>query len=146
MALNENVFWTVLDLMHNHSDSWTLRILIDPSFESTTTKDHAITVGRLRARLVLQYPRIDIEDTIHFLKTRGYLLTHGHGIAAPEMAYSLSSKAIDILQGRTLSEEEQKAFNKRILEAEKPGMYGIRLNLPELWKRAKGWLKRRKAT
>lgn len=145
MALNEDVLWIVLELMHNRSDTWTLRILTDPDspFESTTTEDHSMTVANLKKTLVLQYRPADIDDTVRFLKTRGYLLPHGYGIAAPEMAYSLSPKAINVLDRRTLPYDEQRAFDERILEAEKPEIYGIRLNLPELWKRAKAWRKRR---
>jgi len=146
MALNEDVLWTVLELMHDNSASWTIQILIDPPFESTTTKDHSITVTNLRAKLVLQYSQADINETVRFLKARGYLLTHGYGSAAPEMAYSLSPQAINVLDRRTLPEEEQRAFNKKILEAEKPGVYGIRLNLPELWRRVKAWRGRRRDT
>ena len=62
------------------------------------------------------------------------------------MAYSLSDKAVNVLQCRTLPEDEREAFNERIVEADKPGIYGIRLNLPELWKRAKGWLRLRETS
>ena len=105
-----------------------------------STIEHAFSVGELKGELVLKFIPADIEDTIYFLKHRGYLEHHGYGFA-PEMVYSLTDKAVEVFEQHQLPEEEQKAFKEALWDI-KPNWYGMGPNLPEIMKRVKklfGW-------
>jgi hypothetical protein len=83
----------------------------------------------------LKYRPEDIEDTIYFMKHRGYLETHGYGFA-PEMVYSLTEKALDVAQSQKLPEEEEKAFQESLWDIN-PKIHGMGPNWREGWRRLK---------
>ena len=114
MALNEQVFWHVLELMRGRSCSWTIEIQGEPIMP-TNTQENAIAVTDLKSQLVLRFSRADIEDTIYFLTSRSYVNIHRQGAIGPDIAYCLSNKAIDVLQNKQLPGEEQRAFEENIL-------------------------------
>jgi len=126
-----------LRLLHGHSvRSWL-------ETEGQETQDHTInnaySIGGLKGKLVLKYIPGDIEDTIYFLFNREYLVLHGRGSIAPEQAYSLTEKAIEVFQKKQLPLEEENAFKEALWDL-KPNFYGMGPNLPEVWKRFKKWL------
>ena len=56
---------------------------------------------------------------------------------SPRMAYSLTEKALDTLGSGRFTDEEQQAFREALLDVSKPGMAGMKVNLGEIWRRAK---------
>ena len=98
--------------------------------------ENAIVAGLLKGELVLKHRPEDIEDTIYFMKHRRYLKTHGYGIAAPELAYGLTDKALEVVQSQKLPDEEEKAFQESLWDIN-PKVYGFGLNMREWIRRFK---------
>ncbi|MGB0908759.1 MAG: hypothetical protein ACPGYT_00210, partial [Nitrospirales bacterium] len=98
---------------------------------------NAIGISQLKSELVLHYSKQEIEDSLYFLDFRGYLRTHGLGIASPPMVYSLTQKAIDVLERGAFSEEEEMAFSEALFDLKNPGYFGLKFNVAEFWRRSK---------
>lgn len=140
MAQQEQALWDAIDLMLGRTSGWTTTSLGKEPVE--TTIENGIGVNQLKAALVLKYKPEDIEDTVYFMKYRGYLVVHGAGVFNPEYVYSLSDKALEVASKGELPQEEQKAFNEALWSIS-PSMWGIRPNIPELMRRSKKLLSKR---
>lgn len=134
MAQNEKVLWDILNLLDCKKMIMAKTIKGQEPKESAV--ENAFAVGKLKGELVLKHRPEDIEDTIYFMKHRGYLETHGYGLIAPEMVYSLTEKALDVAQSRKLPEEEEKAFQESLWDIN-PKIYGMGSNWREGWRRLK---------
>jgi hypothetical protein len=90
--------------------------------------------------LVLRHGRQQIEDSMHFLEKRGYLLRHGfQGLT--RVAFQLSDDALKALEGGNFLPEEQRAFREALVDLRQPGFWGMKVNLGEAWRRLKKWRK-----
>ena len=135
MAKSEKVFWHVLTRMQNQSVTMSQTMLDKPPQESHI--ENASGIGDLEAELVLKFEKSEIEDTLYFLEKRGYLLVHGYGMVSPRMAYSLTDKALGVLESKVLPAEEIEAFDTAILDVSKPGIWGMKLDVKSAWKKSK---------
>ena len=134
MAQNEKVLWDILNRLNGNN--WTMATTIVGQEPTESVVENAFAVGTLKGALVLKYRPEDIEDTIYFMKHRGYLEIHGYGLMAPEMVYSLTEKALDVARSQKLPEEEEKAFQESLWDIN-PKFYGMGPNWREVWKRFK---------
>lgn len=130
MAQSEDILWEILKLMRGHTAGWTITIMDKPNHHEV---ENGYSVSQLKAHLVLKYLPSDIEDTIYFMKHREYLTEHGQGIMMPEIAYSLSEKAISVFDQKKLPSDEKAAFKESLWKIE-PKFYGIGPNL-KAWKK-----------
>ena len=128
MAQNEKVLWDILNRLNGNNVTMTKTILDHEPTESVV--ENACAVGKLKGELVLRHRPEDIEDTIYFMKHLEYLETHGYGLMAPEMIYSLTEKALEVAQSQELPEEEEKAFQESLWDIN-PKFYGMGLNWRE---------------
>lgn len=134
MAQNEKVLWDILNQLNGKKMVMVQTIAGQEPKESTV--ENAFAVGKLKGELVLKYRPEDIEDTIYFMKYRGYLENHGYGLMAPEMVYSLTEKALEVARSQKLPEEEEKAFQESLWDIN-PKIYGMGPNWREGWRRLK---------
>lgn len=134
MAQNEEVLWGILNLLNGANVTMTRTT--KGHEPNVSTVENAFAVAKLKGQLVLKHRPEDIEDTIYFMKHREYLETHGYGLVAPEMVYSLTEKAIEVAQSQKLPEEEGKAFQESLWDIN-PKIYGMGPNWREGWRRLK---------
>jgi len=101
---------------------------------------NAIPLFELERQLVLRYSKNQIEDSLYFLEKRGYLIRYGfQGLT--RVAFQLSESALAVLRSGAFTQEEQKAFSEALLDAKQPGLWGIKFNVAEAWRRFKKWRK-----
>ena len=134
MPQKKEIVWDVLKLLNGNSIIRSTEIKGQPPTE--TTVENAYIIAKLKGELVLKYLPNDIQDTIYFLKNRSYLLIHGQGLIAPELLFSLSDKALQVIRDNKLPDEEEKAFEEGLWNFE-PNFYGVGPNVSEGWKRIK---------
>ena len=132
MAQNEKVLWDILSRLNGHDII--MKLAIKGQAPQQSTIENAFAIGKLKGELVLKYRPDDIEDTIYFMENREYLVKHGYGTFAPEMAYSLTEKALEVAQSQKLPEEEEKAFQEALFDIN-PKFYGMGPNWREVWRR-----------
>ncbi|MEQ1775501.1 MAG: hypothetical protein ABL891_17130 [Burkholderiales bacterium] len=73
-----------------------------------------------------------------FLEKRGYLIRHGfQGLT--RVAFQLSDEALTVLDKGEFLPEEQQAFRESLIDARQTELWGLKLNLGELWRRFKKW-------
>jgi hypothetical protein len=136
MAISEKICWEVLKKAHGKTVTfgWTT----PGEKPKNPPTENAIGIGKLKSELVLHHSKQEIEDSLYFLEHRGYLSIHSLGLGPP-MLYSLTQKAIDILERGSFSEEEEHAFSEALFDLNKPGSFGLKFNVGELWRRVKKW-------
>ena len=108
MAASEDICWEALTKAHGESVSgdW-----LKAGDQGERLIKNAIPIRVLESNLLLHHNRTDVEDSLQFLETRGYLVLHGsRGFS--RCAYSLSEAAITVLELGLFPEEEQKAFGE----------------------------------
>jgi hypothetical protein len=71
-----------------------------------------------------------------FWKKRGYLARHGYP-GLTRVVFQLSDRAVSALASGAFSEEEQAAFREALVDAKRPELWGIRLNLGEMYRRVR---------
>jgi uncharacterized protein YjaZ len=99
---------------------------------------NAIPLFELECNLVLRYSKIQIKDSLYFLEMRGYLIKHGfQGLT--RVAFRLSESALVVLKSRAFTNEEQKAFREALFDMKQPGLWGMKFNVGEAWRRIKKW-------
>ena len=135
MAKSEKVFWYVLERLKDRNVTMSQKLLDKPANESHL--EHAAGIGDLESELVLKFEKSEIEDTLYFLEKRGYLMLHGYGLVSPRMAYTLTEKALQILESKQLPKEELEAFDTEILDVSKPSIWGMKLDVKSAWKKGK---------
>ena len=121
MAQNEEALWEILTLLKGHDSGWTTS---SAGQDQHTKIENGYPVGGLKGRLVLKFLPVDIEDTIYFMKHRDYLVIHGQGMIMPEAVYSLTEKAISVLETKQLPKVEKEAFRESLWNIE-PKLYGM---------------------
>lgn len=135
MPQSEEILWDILEIMTRRVSSW------ESKFGDSVSRSKVeieCGVHQLKAELVLKYLPADIEDTVYFMKYRGYLSTQGVGVMR-EISYSLTEKALAVYDEHVLPVEEAHAFKESLWKIE-PEYYGIGPNL-KAWKK---WFLRRK--
>ena len=135
MAINEKLCWAVLHRLHGHVATMRQTTVGFPDQEHEV--ENGASIGKLESELVLKFSKSAIEDSLYFLEKRDYLIVHGYGMMSPRMVYSLTQKALDAIRSGTFTDEEQQAFEESLLDISKPGMAGMKVNLREMWRRAK---------
>ena len=140
MPQNEKVLWEILELLCGKTTQMAKGY---QNREETVEIENAYPVEQLKGVLVLRYPPQDIDDTIYFMKYRGYIKNHGYGLMLPEVVYSLSEKALEANSTRVLPEDEEQAFREALWDVGTPKLYGMGFNLGELWRRTKKRVKKK---
>jgi hypothetical protein len=51
------------------------------------------------------------------------------------VAFQLSPAALSVLETGSFSAEEQRAFRESLLDVKQPGLWGMKFNLAEAWRR-----------
>lgn len=75
---------------------------------------------------------------MYFLEKRGYLIRHGfQGLT--RVVFQLSESAFEVLEKGQFSIEEQHAFREALLDIRQPGLWGMKFNLGEAWRRFNKW-------
>ena len=133
MAISETLCWEVLGMAHGEtvSSKWLKgKHSDDPPIEN------AIPLFEIERDLVLRHSKNEIEDSLYFLEKRGYLIRHGfQGLT--RVAFELSGSALEVIESGSFSDNEQEAFREALVDASKPGWFGIKLNLGEAMRRLK---------
>ena len=98
--------------------------------------ENAIPLFEIERHLVLRHSKNEIEDSLYFLEKRGYLIRHGfQGLT--RVAFELSGSALEVLESGSFSDDEQEAFREALVDASKPGWFGVKFNLGEAMRRLK---------
>lgn len=134
MAQNEDTLWDILRLLDGHHITMPEK-LHEP--EKRVPLENAYEIKVLKGELVLRHAPQDIEDTIYFMKHRGYLTSFGYKAMWPEAALILTDKAQKVSREQKLPEDEETAFHESLWDISKPKVYGMGFNFGELWRRIK---------
>jgi len=131
MAISEKLCWEVLQSCKGQrvSSKW-----LKGDHATEPPLDNALPLFVLEQDLVLRHPKQQIEDSLYFLEKRGYLCRHGYQ-GLTRVVFQLSESAISVLQNGAFSADEQKAFRESLLDVRQPGVWGIKFNLGEAWRR-----------
>ena len=135
MALSESLCWQVLKSCRGQvvSSKW-----LKGSDTADPNLENSLPLFVIERDLVLRHARQQIEDSLYFLEKRGYLIRHGfHGLT--RVVYQLSEDALKILESGKFLPEEEQAFRESLLDVRQPGMWGLKFNLGEAWRRLKKW-------
>lgn len=131
MAISEKLCWEVLKSCKGVSvlSTWY-------KGEGSTAPDltNALPMFVIERDLVLRHSKQQIEDSLYFLEKRGYLLRHGYQ-GLTRVVFQLSSSALAVLESGSFSEEEQQAFREALLDVRTPGLWGLKFNVGEAWRR-----------
>ena len=131
MAISEKLCWEVLRSAEGQSVSSTW---LKGEHSKDPPLQNAIPLFVLERDLVLRHTRNQIEDSLYFLEKRGYLIRHGfQGLT--RVAFQLSETALAAIRHGTFTDEEQEAFREALLDLKYPGLWGMKLNLGEAWRR-----------
>jgi len=136
MAISEKLCWEVLRMANGQSvfSEW-----LKGEHCQEPPLQNAIPLFVLERELVLRYQKDQIEDSLYFLEKRGYLIRHGfQGLT--RVAFQLSDSALEALKKGSFSPEEQRAFREALVDVRQPGLYGMKINLGEAWRRLRKWL------
>lgn len=134
MPQRENVLWDVLGLMNGHQVTETTRILDKPP--TVNMYDNAYSVTEMKGILVLSHSPRDIEDTLCFMEHRSYFKIHIDRLLPYLPIFCLSDKAMEVVQSKSLPEEEEKAFQESLWNVD-PKLYGVGPNWREAMRRLK---------
>jgi hypothetical protein len=99
---------------------------------------NAIPLFVIERDLVLRHKRNEIEDSLYFLEKRGYLWRHGFQ-GFTRVAFQLSDSAVEVLKAGSFSSEEQQAFRESLLDIKQAGLWGMKFNVAEAWRRFQKW-------
>jgi hypothetical protein len=138
VAISEKICWEVLRSCKENNVSFTSDDAADGS--STEPIKYALPLYAIERDLVLRHEKQQIEDSLFFLEKRGYLIKHGY-TGFTLVAIQLSASALEVLKSGVFPPEEQHAFRESLMELEKPGIWGMKVNLAEAWRRFQKWRK-----
>ena len=130
MAQSENILWDILNLMRGQTFHWDVSVGNNTNHNKV---ENCRGISYIKSQLVLKYLPPDIEDTIYFMKYRNYLIVHGQGMIMPELAYSMTEKAITVFDEKEIPIDEKEAFKESLWNIE-PKLYGIGPNITA-WKK-----------
>jgi hypothetical protein len=131
MAISEALCWEVLRQCKGQrvSAKW-----LKGDHANDPPLENALPLFVLERDLVLRHSKQQIEDSLYFLEKRGYLYRHGfQGLT--RVAFQLSESALEVLDGGAFSDEEQRAFRESLVDLRQPGLWGLKFNLGEAWRR-----------
>jgi hypothetical protein len=131
MALSENLCWEVLKSCRGQTvrSKW-----LKGDHATEPDLKNALPQFVIERDLVLRYRKVQIEDSMYFLEKRGYLLRHGfQGLT--RVVFQLSDDALAALDRGEFTSEEQQAFRESLLDIRQPGIWGLKFNLGEAWRR-----------
>jgi hypothetical protein len=131
MAISENLCWEVLRSCKGQSVSvkW-----LKGEHATDAPLENALPLLVLERELVLRHTKQQIEDSLYFLEKRGYLHRHGfQGLT--RVAFQLSQAALSVFDGGSFPAEEQRAFREALVDVRQPGLWGMKFNLGEAWRR-----------
>lgn len=135
MAISDKLCWEVLKSCKGKSVSakW-----LKGGKSSNPPLENCLPLVVLERDLVLRHAKQQIEDSLYFLETRGYL--HRHGFQGwTRVAFQLSDSALTVLESGSFREDEQQAFRESLLDVRNPGFWGLKVNLGEAWRRLNKW-------
>ena len=135
MAISEKLCWEVLKSCKGESvlSSWLKgEGSADPDIKN------ALPLFMIERELVLRHSKQQIEDSLYFLEKRGYLIRHGYQ-GLTRVVFQLTDSALAVLEKGAFSEEEQQAFREALLDVRTPGIWGLKFNVGEAWRRLKKW-------
>jgi len=135
MAISEKLCWEVLKSCKGErvSAKW-----LKGEDSNDPPLENSLPQFVLERDLVLRHAKQQIEDSLYFLEKRGYLHRHGfQGLT--RVVFQLSESALAVLETGSFSEEEQQAFRESLLDVRHPGLWGLKFNLAEAWRRMNKW-------
>ena len=135
MAISEPLCWEVLKSCKGQtvSSKW-----FKGDQSSDPNLENSLPLFVLERDLVLRHAKQQIEDSMYFLEKRGYLIRHGfQGLT--RVVFQLSESAFEVLEKGQFSIEEQHAFREALLDIRQPGLWGMKFNLGEAWRRFNKW-------
>ena len=135
MAISEKLCWEVLISAEGKSVSsaW-----LKGEHSNEPPLQNAVPLFELERDLVLRYSKNQIEDSLYFLEKRGYLIRHGFQ-GFTRVAFQLSGSALAVLKNGAFTNDEQEAFREALLDLKQPGLWGMKFNVGEAWRRIKKW-------
>ena len=98
--------------------------------------ENALPTNDLYETLLLSYDVNDIQGALLWMKLRGYLGAFGWGVGAPEMGYQLTEKGVALATSRKMPRENLQRLSGKTVSV-KPAIYGISLDLKEIWWRVR---------
>jgi hypothetical protein len=135
VAISEKLCWEVLNSCKGQSVSSTW-LKGDHATDPPIENAHPLVV--IERDLVLRHRKQQIEDSLFFLEKRGYLIKHGF-TGLTRVALQLSKPALDVLKTGAFLPEEQQAFREALVDIKQPGIWGMKFNAGELWRRFQKW-------
>ena len=132
MTINEDVCWKILRKPIGLVVTFTL-----PEIDKSETIENAFKIADIEKELVLKYSKSEIEDSFYFMEKRGYVDVLSWGLHAPRSIYKVTEAGLSLGKSGSFIQEEQKAFEEALLDLRTPGMFGMKLNLGEVWRRTK---------
>ena len=135
LTISENLCWEILKAAEGQTVSSTW-------FKGHESDEppllHSVPQFALERQLVLKNKKGEIEDSLYFLEKRGYLIKHGfQGLT--RVVFQLSDSGIAVLKSGRFTVEEQQAFQETLLDLRQPGMWGMKINIGEIFRRVKKW-------
>jgi hypothetical protein len=135
LAISEKLCWDILKSIEGQSVS---RVWLKGEHSKEPPLQNAVPLVVLERDLVLRYQKNQIEDSLYFLEKRGYLTRYGfQGLT--RVAFQLTASGANVLKTRTFTPEEQQAFREALLDLKQPGVWGMKFNLAEAWRRLRKW-------
>jgi len=135
LAISEKLCWEVLRSAEGKSVS---SVWLKGEHLNEPPLQNAVPLFDLERDLVLRHSKNQIEDSLYFLEKRGYLIRHGfQGLT--RVAFQLSGSALAVLKNGAFTNDEQEAFCEALLDLKQPGLWGIKFNVGEAWRRIKKW-------
>lgn len=134
MAITEEVCWKLLRRPIGLLVTYTI-----PDANLSEKVENSLKISDMEKELVLNYSKQEIEDSFYFMEKRGYIDVLGFGLHAPRSIYKITDEGLKLAESNKFSNEEQKAFSNALLDVRTPGMFGIKFNAGELWRRLKKW-------
>jgi hypothetical protein len=92
--------------------------------------------------LLLKFDIREIDDAVSWLKVRGFMSAFGIGLMAPEMGYQLTDKGIGYGASRVMDDQDRRRLSSSPVSV-KPELYGVSVNLKEVWWRIRRFFGRR---
>jgi hypothetical protein len=135
LAVAEKLCWEILKSAEGQSVSC---VWLKGKDSKESPLKNAVPLFVLERDLVLRYRKNQIEDSLYFLEKRGYLTRHGfQGLT--RVAFQLSESGVEVLKKGVFSPEEHQAFREALLDLRQPGLWGMKFNLGEAWRRLRKW-------
>jgi hypothetical protein len=147
-VVTERIILSIAEALHDRTCTSQRTLDLSGSDEPSNpitdkaTYEHALSTNVLYDKLLVSYDVSDIQGALLWMKLRGYVSTFGWGIVAPEMGYQLTDKGVALAQSRAMPREDMQRLSGKAISV-KPAMYGVSLDLKELWWRTKKLLRKR---